>query len=409
MFESVRNKKNIHHHPAVVTGLYYHGLGIVRSLGRKGITVFGLDSDKRSVGLYSRFCKAILCPHVESSEQEHLDFLIRLSESVGEKPVLFPTADEYMFCYAKYEDILRDHFIFTGPESNLIDKVARKDTLIETASSLGIKIPETYPAKSVDEIKEIESKIPFPCLIKPVYSNSWRREPMRKILGGIKKVIIANNRQELYDGYRLISSIDPRVVISEYIHGEDSNYLEYCFYISRNYELLAAVVGRRVRLFPVHFGASSYVEFISDDQVESISMSFLKNIGYRGFGGIEYKKDPSGRLNLIEFNARFIMWQPNGSNGTIDFPSIAYYDSIGEKVDPIRRGQENTKWISFTRDMRAFIRYKKEGSLNLLQWIRSLRGKKRWAVFSFDDMRPFVVSLKNDSIGFIRSLIRKFL
>ena len=49
--------------PAVVTPLDEHmGLDIARSLGKRGIPVYGFDWDPKVVGAKSKYCQLVLCP-----------------------------------------------------------------------------------------------------------------------------------------------------------------------------------------------------------------------------------------------------------------------------------------------------------------------------------------------------------
>ena len=54
--------------PAIVTYMGYSGLGIVRSLGRRGIPVFTLDPNLAEIGMSSRFCNPRQCPAIDKSE-----------------------------------------------------------------------------------------------------------------------------------------------------------------------------------------------------------------------------------------------------------------------------------------------------------------------------------------------------
>src|SRR5215470_13285170 len=196
---------------AIVTYMGYSGLGIVRSLGRRGIRVFTLDPDLTEIGMSSRFCTRQECPPIEKSERDNFDFLARLASSLSDKPVLFPTSDNVVHAYAGREDILKSHLRLTTPGREVIAKTAAKDSLFRTAREYGIPVPETFVPKSPDEVKAISATIPYPCLIKPVRSNSWHREAVQKTLigipGGTDKSILATTPESLISAYRTISEL----------------------------------------------------------------------------------------------------------------------------------------------------------------------------------------------------------
>lgn len=63
-------------HVAFVLSLFDTGLGAVRSLGRVGIPVIGLDSDTRMPSFKSRFCTAKLCADSLHEPEELARFLL---------------------------------------------------------------------------------------------------------------------------------------------------------------------------------------------------------------------------------------------------------------------------------------------------------------------------------------------
>src|SRR4051794_33175315 len=79
---------------AVVLGGDYQGLGIVRSLGRRGIPVCVID-DEPSVARHSRFASfALRVPRLRN-EEEVVKCLLDVSERIGlEGWVLYPPRDE---------------------------------------------------------------------------------------------------------------------------------------------------------------------------------------------------------------------------------------------------------------------------------------------------------------------------
>jgi len=393
--------------PAVVSYMSYSGLGIVRSLGRKGIPVYALDPNKKQIGMNSRFCKSLVCPSLEENEKEYLDFLVNLSKNFNQKPVLFLTGDNTVTFYAKYEHILDNYFLYTGPSGDIIQKVVKKDDLFNTARGSNTPVPETYIPKSLNDVKNIVSDIPYPCIIKPIASNSWHKESVKKILADSQKVIPANNPQELIAEYERISRVDPDVIISEVVPGDDSQLYYFVTYISRNNQVLGKFAGRKVRLYPIHFGSASFVESAYDKELEEVSLNLLKSIGYRGLCGIEFKRDPrDNRYKLIEINARYGLWDVLGRKCGVDTALLAYLDAVKEPIEKINDYKTGVKWICMNLDIKAYLAYKNENALNLSEWMQSLSGEKEWAVYASDDMMPaitFAMKIANKKISKIGS------
>src|ERR1051325_2324487 len=252
---------------AIVTYMGYSGLGIVRSLGRRGINVFTLDPNPSEIGMSSRFSTRLQCPGMEESEDRNVDFLVRLARSLAEKPVLFPMSDNVLHGYAAREDALKPWLRLTTPRSEIIRNTAAKDALFRTARQNGIPVPETFVPKSESDVKAISAAILYPCLIKPVRSNSWHREAvqrkLKQIAGGSEKSIVAATPEALIAAYAEISKVDADVIITEVIPGDDRNLLYFAFYRSADGRIWH-ISGRKERVTPVHFGSASYVVSIQD-------------------------------------------------------------------------------------------------------------------------------------------------
>jgi predicted ATP-grasp superfamily ATP-dependent carboligase len=374
----------------------YSGLGIVRSLGRRGIPVFTLDPNLGEIGMSSRFATARQCPAIEKSKEQNLDFLVGLARLLPEKPVLYPTSDNVVHGYAAREDVLKPYIRLTTPSTEIIRKTAAKDALFHTARETGIPVPETFVPKSLDEVRAISAEIPYPCLIKPVRSNSWHREAVQKklkeISGGSEKSILIKTPEELIAAYLYIAEVDADVIVTEVIPGDDCDLLYFAFYRSSDGRVWH-ISGRKERVTPVHFGSASYVVSIQDPILERVSIDFIERLNYQGLGGIEFKRDSrDGKLKLIELNTRFGLWDALGQRCGVDTAYIAYLDAIGEKLPQPQQARAGVKWVSISRDFGAFRGYRREGALRTRDWLHTFAGEKMWAVFAWDDPMPAVTA-----------------
>src|SRR5437667_12759316 len=95
---------------AIVTGADYRGLGLVRSLGRKGIPVCVLKNGDHWLAALSRFAgRTFGWPN--GTEDERVAFLIGLAEHHGLHGwVLLPTDDEAGSLVARHHDQFRRSF-----------------------------------------------------------------------------------------------------------------------------------------------------------------------------------------------------------------------------------------------------------------------------------------------------------
>jgi D-aspartate ligase len=381
--------------PAVVTPLDEHmGLDIARSLGRRGIKVFGIDPDSTAVGRKSKYCQLSVCPDPTESVADYVQFLVDWSRKMGEKPVLFPVSDTTALLCSMERAQLEPHFEFVMPDHATMVALSTKLDLATAAQKCGIPAPLTIKAENADQVRRVADEIDYPALLKPIESSFWHAPRISSLLresalSGKAKVWLCHNAEELTQAYLQISALDERLIIQEAIPGPDASLLYISFYLDRQSRPLATFAGRKLRVLPIGFGSASYVRSVFDPALEELALKFLTEMRYQGLGGLEFKKDArDGQYKLIEFNARFGMWDGLGVRCGVDLPYIAYCDALRRPVETPPTYGTGTIWVDLQRDIRAFWMYRKRGQLTLRQWLGSLRGEKMWAIYSKNDWRP---------------------
>ncbi len=385
--------------PVVVSPLDDHmGLDIARSLGAKGIPVFGLDSESFPPGRFSRFCRHVRCPDPDAEGGEpYIESLVRFGNNLDRKAVLYPLSDTHVLLISAMRDRLLPFYEFVMPRHEAVIELVEKDGLYAVARRLGIETPSTVPARSPEDLERAAVTLRFPVIIKPQESTSWLRPGMTSMLRsglieGRAKVMLCRDRAELLDRFSRVAVHDPAVVIQEIIPGSDDHLVYISFYLNRLSQPLAFFAGRKHRVIPTGFGSASYVRSFHDSRIKDLARRILAATEYQGLGGIEFKMDDrDGRYKLIEFNARFGMWDGLGTRCGVDLPYLSYRDSLGEAVplrEPVYR--DDVAWVDVQRDVRAAVYYRRQGTLTFRAWLRSLRGEKMTAIFDSHDMKPGV-------------------
>lgn len=385
------------------------GLDIARSLGKRGIPVYGIDSDPRVVGRHSRYCRFVQGPNPKrDGEADYVSFLVGFGKKLSCKAVLFPLSDMDVLICSRNRAVLQNYYEYVMPDHETIKALTTKDGLQAVARQYNIPAPQTIFVNNADanEIKTIARHIPYPAIIKPTESTYWHDPQITKalrqgIFAGQAKVLLCRNPSEFIDAYNLIAVHDSHVVVQEVIPGEDSRLVYFSFYLDRQSRPLGIFAGRKYRIIPTGFGSASYVRSLHDAELTELCLKLLSAIHYQGLGGIEFKKDPRDeRYKLIEVNTRFGMWDGLSVKCGVDLPYIAYFDALRLPVNPQLTYRAGVIWTDWQRDFRAAFEYWRKGQFSFGQWLRSWRGEKMWAIYSKDDLRP--------GIAFTLSLIRKF-
>jgi D-aspartate ligase len=381
---------------AVVFGLFETGLGVIRSLGRKGIKIVGVDY-KRDIGWYSRYVTPLLCPNPVTNRQEFITWvMVKFADFKNALPA-FITGDDFLNVLSEERERFCKILILNLPTDDLLKTVADKYSQYTLAMDAGINVPKTWLLESAESLNKLQHHSEWPLIIKGRNVNSWRT-----VFGGNIKGFVVKDYHELEEKVKKAVDTHVPVIAQEIIKGNDSNHFKYCAYISESGQTLAEFCLRKIRQWPIRFGVGSVVESIEDDELLAVGRQFFKKIGYRGVGSAEFKRDAQDNcLKLIELNARY--WQQNALAEAceVNFARINYLDLMNKRPTPVTKYQTGIKWINRYMDFSSFLAYHREGELSVRAWQKSLRGKKVYADFSWDDPIPVLYE-----IGFGKKLVR---
>ncbi|MBF1300170.1 MAG: D-alanine--D-alanine ligase [Parvimonas sp.] len=374
---------------AVVLGCnYYIGLSIIRCLGREGVHVVACDYDfDNSYGAKSKYISEFLkIDDLNKFGEEAFVGLIEYGKKQDEKPVLLPTHDKYVEFIDEYYDELAKYYLISqakGLNSKLLDKW----TLYDIAKENGVKIPATINANDENLVEKVKNEVGFPCIIKPVDTVEFT-----KIFRN--KVFICNNVEEMENGIKKAKDNDIEIFIQEIVPGFDDCMLTYDYYIDRNGKTTHYMTAQKQRQWPINFGASCFTIQKYNQKLIDMSKPFLENIGYRGFGEIEYKRhEKTGEIYLIEINARTTNFNNLIYKVGINMPYIAYLDLTGNLKESDCKYIDydtNYAFIYGFEDMVAICRYKKTKQVGILKSLKiSFSSKWAPAIFATDDLKPW--------------------
>ena len=141
---------------AVVLGGDYQGLGVVRSLGERGIPVCVVD-DEQSVSRFSKYCtKFIKLPNLRDGDIT-VSSLLELGERLKLHGwVLYPTRDEHVAAFSRQRSELGKVFRVPTPSWDSVEWAWDKRNTYRRAEQLGIPIPRTYYFDRVEQLSELK-------------------------------------------------------------------------------------------------------------------------------------------------------------------------------------------------------------------------------------------------------------
>jgi len=384
----MKNKKNKKQFPETfVLGMSITGLNTIRSLGRHGVFVIGIDYDHTKIGFLSRYCKKLLlCPHPRKLESLFLNFLIDQRSKLKSKAVLIPTNDEFLLGVSRNRKKLDKYYVFNLPSEEIIEQLNNKEAFYHLATQYDYPVPKTYFPNGVTPIEKIAEEINYPCIIKMKYGFYYQDI-------GLKAIKI-KSKDELIQNYHKVSKYLNDVMVQEIVPGnEDQQYSLYS-YLNNDSIPLASLTSRKLRQFPIEFGVGTLVESWDEPGIKELGLSLLRKVNYQGLSEIEFKKDSrDNQYKIIEVNTRPWMQINLTTRCGVDFCFLSYMDLIGQHVNAINNLKNGVKWLCFDLDFYASFGssgYIRKGLLTVTDWLSSLKGDKEYAYFALDDLKPFI-------------------
>ena len=367
---------------AVVIGGDHPGLGIARSLGRRGIPVYLLD-DQFCISQFSRYAARVVKVDNLLDERKAVDSVLEVGRRFNLRDwVLFPTRDEHVAAFSRHREELAQFFRVTTGEWESVEWAWDKKKTYELAEKLGIPVPRTFNVRSADELSSLYSRLPL--AIKPAIKENF-------FYATGAKAWRANTVKELHQFYGKASAqIRPEeILIQEIIPGDGSEQFSYCAFFDQG-KPYSTLTARRARQHPREFGrASSYVVTVDAPAIEELSERFLRSINFHGLVEIEFKRDPrDGKYKLLDVNARTWGFHWIGSACGVDFPYLAFADQLRLSTEQTR-APAGVGWLRLLTDVPTAISDFAHGSLSLPGYLRSLRSARVDAVFSWQDPLPF--------------------
>ncbi len=378
----------------VVLGSDFKALGVVRSLGRRGIPAVVIDNVPRAAW-YSRYVERRFAWHQAMEGEAFLNFLLAVGKSSRlERWILFPVQDDAVEFVARHSQQLSAVYQLLTQNWEVVQWANDKRMTHHLAESAGVPYPRTWYPANEEQLDELECA--FPVIIKPAISIRLQNALRLKALP-------AQNKEELVTQYRLAAAIiDPgEIMVQEIIPGggqEQYSVATFC----QDGQMLMSMSARRIRQYPIDYGlGSSFVEAVEVPPLFDLAERLLSCLGASGMIEVEFKHDRRDDLyKLLDINIRPWGWHTLCMACGLDFPYIHYQDLVGEPV-AISTPEYGLRWIRVLTDIPAGIQEILAGTTTPLDFLRSLAGKKVYSVLDWRDPLPVVGDF---SSAFMRGL-----
>jgi len=316
----------------VTDGHFRKTLAVVRSLGRKGISVTVGERTLFNTSFFSKYCaRRLIYPSPRRSPDQFIEFLLKEIKE-NHYDCLFPMEEETLLLMAKYHSEISQYTCLLIPDLKKIEFVRDKRNLMQFAETHGIPTPKTFqippsltlPLKGGGEGGGADlSSIPIPAVIKP------------RISSGSFGIVYVKKREDLIPSYQAVHTQYPFPIVQEWIpDGEGTFGFSALFDEASN--IKAAFIHKKLRMYPIQGGPSTLREGVEHPQIMELGLSLLKSLNWVGVGMVEFKVDPrDGTPKLMELNPRFWGSLQLAVISGVDFPYLILRTARRESFEPI--------------------------------------------------------------------------
>lgn len=371
---------------ALVLGANYRGLGVVRSLGRRGVRVWVARSDEHAVACASRYAqRSIGWPG--GGEGAQVDYLLSAAARHGLGGwTLFPTCDETALLVARNRPRLERSYRLAAPTAEAMAVAYDKRATHACAAAADVDQPWTAFPASRPHVEALECA--FPVVLKP----ACKAEPNRLTTA---KAWRADSRDELlalYDEACGLMSPD-LLMVQELVPGSGGAQLSYAA-LCVDGEPIASASAVRLRQSPMDFGkASTHVQTTEDGDAAMQARRLLRTLRFTGIVEVEFKRDArDGRPKLLDVNARAWGWHTLCARAGVDFPWLHWQLVHGRPVGAVR-AQPGVRWVRMSTDLPTSAREIRAGRMKPSAYLRSVRPPVEGAIHAADDPLPALVDL----------------
>jgi len=298
-------------------------LAVIRSLGRRGISVTAGDSRSFALSFFSKYCnRSVVYPSPKKKPELFIEWLIDYLKS-NRCDVLLATDDDSLMAVTRFRDDLSRYTLVPVVDYGSYMKARNKADTIKIALKHSIPCPRTYFVNDLKEMKVLADHISYPAIIKPRESS------------GSRGIVYVESRDVLYSAYRRVHNAYSYPLIQELIPSGGATYGVSALFNAKS-EPRAVFVHQRIREFPPSGGPSTLRESVSKPELVELAFKLLRALKWYGVAMVEFKMDPrDGKPKLMEVNSKFWGSLQLAICSGVDFPYLLYKMARDRDIEPL--------------------------------------------------------------------------
>lgn len=331
--------------PAVVVG----DMDLVRAVGLAGMRPT-LAAPPDEPGRFSRFVSG----WIDSTRPDLVDALAAHADESPEPPLLFLQTDRALQLVSDARARLLPGYRVRLPDAEMLGEVLDKSRFGALAGELGLRVPASRRVRP--GIDPDLGDLRFPLVVKPlVRDRAWFDAV------GWHKALRVDDAAGWERARARLAALD--LVVQELVPGGEERIESHHAYVGAGGEVLGEFTGRKLRTRPAEFGMSTALVTTASPDVRAEGRDVLAALGIAGPVKLDFKRDPDGRLWLLEVNSRFTLWAHLGALAGVNLPAVAEADLAGRPA-PAGVARPGVRWCELRQDAAAV----REAGGSLWRW-----------------------------------------
>lgn len=379
----------------VIGGNHHNTLGVIRSLGRKGVFPYVIltSGNETSFILKSKYIKKSF---VVKGSEAAVELL--LSEFVNEnnKGIVFTCHDIIASQIDLNRNRLEPYFILPGcEEQGRITFLMNKKVMGDLALKNGLNVPATSIING--NLDSSLYPISFPCITKPVESRT----------GSKSEIHVCNNSAELALVFNQLNGKD--LLVQQFVSKIMEFQLIGCSLCSGKDIIIPGYskILRQPQTTNTGFLKYSALDESFSKTVEN-TKSYIREIGYSGLFSVEFIRDKQGNDYFMEINFRNDGNSISVTNAGVNLPYIWYLFGIGDDY----KNEINTIHDEYVMPEFAELELYKQKIITNKQLIDDMKMATSFMDYALDDPSPtdgWKRYKKQKTRAFIVRIVKTFL
>lgn len=373
--------------PAVVLGIDTPiGLAIIRDLGRRGVTVYGIARSEAAPGLSCRYLHRGVLRADDVVAQ-----LRRLADDIG-PAALFAIAETDILALNRARGQLPGYrFMFA--DGMRMERVLRKDLTYAAAAQAGVFVPRTWHPASIEDGAAAAAQARFPVVLKWADPNAMI--PLLRQAGmQLEKARHCSDAAALMAALRRYQQLARFPMVQEYCAGYGLGQ----FVLMKDGQALCRFQHRRLHEWPPQGGTSTLCVSLPCSQHADLmrqSVALLRALEWEGVAMVEYRYDAAtGNAALMEVNGRFWGSLPLAIRSGASFPWYCYQALALGRQPAVKAYAEGVRCRYMTAETRRLMHVRTWRALAgyLVEFLRPRSG---YFVFDWRDPLPLWRDLRH--------------